>query len=223
MNAASSVLEPPPNEPGSGGTSPPVDAPPGKGGGGGRDDRPERGGRGPTSVAVLGMWVALVPVLMLFLAFASAYIVRRTVGVDWNTGPLPRLLWVNTVVLLASSLALERARAVERAGRPPLRWILVTLALGVLFVIGQIFAWLEVRSLGFRMSTSAHTSFFYVLTGAHAAHVLGGLAGFVAAARWPEQGWRRASLGLVLRVVAIYWHFLLFLWFGLFALLFVLR
>jgi len=145
------------------------------------------------------------------------------VGVDWNAGPLPRLLWVNTVVLLASSLALERSRAVERAGRPAERWILVTLALGTLFVIGQLFAWFEVRALGLRMSSSPHTSFFYVMTGAHAAHVLGGLAGFVLAARWAERGWKHASLGLVLQVVAIYWHFLLFLWFGLFALLFLFR
>jgi cytochrome c oxidase subunit III len=232
MNVPSSTLDPPRHETRRGGPTPPDAGGPG-GGGGGENGDSERRRRGPMNVAVLGMWVALAPILMLFLAFASAYVVRHGVGWGWTPGPLPHILYLNTVVLFASSLALERARAVQRAAggagsrvvadRNARRWVMVTLALGVIFVAGQSVAWLEVHQLGFHMSTTPHTSFFYVLTVSHAIHVLGGLAGLVAVIRWPEAGWRRASLGVALQVIAIYWHFLFALWLGLFALLSLLR
>ena len=64
--------------------------------------------------ADLGIWVALAPVLMLFLAFVSAYVVRQGLGSNWSAIPVPKLLWGNTLVLLISSIFLERARHLVR-------------------------------------------------------------------------------------------------------------
>ena len=211
------LLEPPLPDVGSGGRPPDL---PGDGGGrgGGGPRRPD-GGRGGASVAITGMWVALAPILMLFLAFTSAYIVRHGLAQDWTPGAVPRLLWVNTLVLLASSLALERGRAVLRAGGGARIWVVLTLALGVCFVAGQLVAWHQLAERGLRISSTPYTSFFFLLTGAHGVHLAGGILGLTAAAAWPARGWRGTPHALVLRLVSIYWHFMGVLWLGLFALL----
>jgi cytochrome c oxidase subunit 3 len=165
------------------------------------------------------MWVALAPILMLFLAFVSAYIVRHGLGSDWTQVPAPRLLWINTAVLLASSLALERARTNRQAGGAGRGWVVLTLALGVGFVVGQLFAWRDFGARGIHIDTTPYSSFFYLLTGTHAVHLAGGILGLLAAAVWPARGWRDTPHRLVVRLVAIYWHFMGILWLGLFALL----
>ena len=60
--------------------------------------------------AQLGLWLFLATVTMLFAAFTSAYLVRSAAP-DWETTPLPAVLWINTIVLIASSISLERARS----------------------------------------------------------------------------------------------------------------
>lgn len=197
---------------------PPLIPPRASGGGGGGDSGPG-GDPGKPQVAVLGMWIALIPMLMLFLAFVSAYIVRHGLGTEWATGSMPRIVYMNTVILGLSSVLLERSRALERAGKPVRPWIATTFLLGVAFVIGQVFAWLDLRARGLTFSATPYASFFFVMTIAHAVHVLGGLVGLGMATVWPPQGWRGQPLALVLRVNAIYWHFLLGLWALLFCLL----
>jgi cytochrome c oxidase subunit 3 len=162
------------------------------------------------------MWVALVPMAMLFLAFVSAYVVRHTMGTQWTPGAVPGILWLNTAILFASSALLERARGVLRAGRPVRPWLGATLGAGLLFVGGQLVAWQELRAAGYGFSATPHSSFFYMMTGAHAVHVAGGLLGLGIATAWPAASPRR---GVALQVLAIYWHFLAVLWLGLFALL----
>ena len=218
MAPTPTILEPPVPELGTGG--PPRRTPFGGGGGNGKGGG-GKGGRRPdgASLAVTGMWVALAPILMLFLAFTSAYIVRHGLGQDWSAVPVPRLLWLNTAVLLASSLVLERAKSALRHGRRARPWTLLTLALGAGFVAGQILAWRELRAAGIGIASTAYSSFFYLLTGAHGVHLAGGLVGLGAAAAWPVAGWRGTPAALVLRLASIYWHFMGFLWLGLFALL----
>ena len=206
---------------------PPVSTPPGTGGGGnggvpGGGGGAGRGPGGPrpfADVAVLGMWVALAPILMLFLAFTSAYVVRHGLATDWTRVEIPRLLWLNTLVLLASSGALEKGRSVLRRGSAARSWTVLTLVLGTGFVVGQIVAWQQLRGGGVGIASSPYSSFFYLLTGAHGVHLAGGLLGLVAACMWPAAGYRGMSNTLALRLVAIYWHFMGFLWLGLFALL----
>jgi cytochrome c oxidase subunit 3 len=169
------------------------------------------------------MYVALVPILVLFLALVAAYAVRRDVGWSWTPRPLPRFLWFTTAILAASSLVLERARAVHRRGDEARCWITGTLVLGIAFVVGQALAWWDLVHQGVGIAATPHASFFYVLTGAHAVHVAGGLAGLAAAVAWPVGGWRGTDRGVALRVVAIYWHFLFVLWCLLYAVLSIWR
>jgi cytochrome c oxidase subunit 3 len=194
-----------------------------RGRGGGDGEPPERPRRSVESVAVLGMWVALAPILMLFLAFVSAYIVRHGFGHDWVPEEMPPIVYWNTLVLLASSLVLERARRVDRAGGRARPWVVATLGLGSAFVGGQLLGWRQMSASGLDVAATPHSSFFYLLTGAHALHVAGGLLGLAIATAWPRQGWRGASLTVALHVTAIYWHFLGILYLGLLAVLRIWR
>jgi cytochrome c oxidase subunit 3 len=171
-------------------------------------------------MAATAMWVALAPILMLFMAFVSAYAVRMGLGEGWVSVPWPRLLWINTAVLMVSSLTLERARRGAVAGDARVRtWLGLTLALGGGFVLGQIAAWRLLLTHGVGISTSPASSFFYLLTGAHAVHLAGGILGLGAVAVWPAVGFRRITRPVAIRVAAIYWHFMGVLWLGLFLLL----
>ena len=166
------------------------------------------------SVALMGVWIALVPVLMLFLAFTSAYIVRQGLGQDWTPVALPGIVWLNTAVLALSSVALELGR--RREGRV---WLGLALALGVAFLAGQVAAWLELVGRGVHLGTTAHGSFFYVFTGTHAAHLIAGVLGLMAASLWPASGWLRTPRPTALAAAAVYWHFMGLVWIGILCLL----
>lgn len=200
---------------------PPPGAPrgPERNGGGG-----DGGGGNPGQVAVTGMWVALAPILMFFMALVSAYVVRQGLARDWVRVEVPGLLWVNTLVLAVSSAALEHGRRCERAGRSGGGWLAATLGLGLLFVAGQVVVWRELAARGAGIATTPYSSFFYVLTGAHGVHLGGGLVGLAAAMSWPAGGeGGRLPRAVALRLAAIYWHFMGILWMGLFLLLLVRR
>jgi cytochrome c oxidase subunit 3 len=189
------------------------------GGGDGSGD-----GRGVSRRASMtGLMVLLAAVVMFFAALSSAFIVRRGLSNDWVATQMPRLLWWNTVALLASSAALETARRALKTGRREAftrLWITGS-ALGVLFLIGQYMAWLQLRSQGIYMATNPSSSFFYVLTAAHAVHLIGGV---IALAYVSVQALRlRLGPGkrTVIDVSAVYWHFLDGLWVYLLVLLMV--
>jgi cytochrome c oxidase subunit 3 len=170
-------------------------------------------------VAILGTWVALAPILMLFLAFVSAYVVRQGLGTEWSSLPVPRLLWLNTAVLLASSVLLERGRVAMRRGANSRVWFGMTFLFGALFVLGQMLAWKQWWGSGVDINATPHSAFFYLLTGAHAVHLAGGLVALAAAALWPFEVWAGMTRGVVARITAIYWHFMGVLWVGLFLVL----
>ena len=182
-----------------------------------------RGGGGeaapPPSLAALGMWIALVPIAMLFIAFTSAYVVRAGLGGDWVPIRLPALVWINTAVLLASSVTLELGRRGAGRGQPSAGWVWTTLVLGVLFLAGQLAAWFQLIGIGVGLGTTPYGSFFYLLTGTHAVHLLVGIGVLLAAAAWPRQGLGRLSRSGVIGVSAIYWHFMDLLWMGILLLL----
>ncbi len=169
----------------------------------------------------LGLKVFLGVVTMLFLLLVMAYAGRMAFE-DWRPGPELGLLWFNSFVLLASSIALQLSVGAVRRGREREAWIglLGAAALGVGFLVGQVVAWLQLKSLGSYGLTLPSVAFFYLITGLHAAHLAGGLAAFgvIIAKTW--------SIGSVARVrqnvelCCIYWHFLLVVWLVLFGLLF---
>jgi len=176
--------------------------------------------------ASTGIWVVLASITMTFLAFTSALIVRQGAALDWRHLTLPRVLYLNTLVLLASSVTLEVARrrvgTFMAGGRTaisiPERWLYLTLSLGVLFVVGQYAAWLQLRSQGLYLATNPNSSFFYVLTAMHALHVLGGLGALVRViSRLKRLVLRKSTLDATSR----YWHFMDALWVYLLVLLWI--
>jgi len=164
-----------------------------------------------------GIWVVLTSISMTFAAFTSALIVRQGAAPDWRHLVLPRILYLNTVVLLASSVALEVARrrvSAFMSGRGdravnPARWLYITLALGLLFVAGQYVAWMQLRARGLFLATNPNASFFYVLTVIHALHVSGGLGGLARVIRRLHKSILRKS---TLDATSRYWHFMDGLW-----------
>ena len=178
----------------------------------------------------IGMWVGLASILMLFIALTSAYIVRGVPALgggqnDWLPLDMPPVLWLNTILLLISSVSIELARRALKQneyGRFK-KWISLTTLLGVAFLAGQVIAWRELAAQGIFINSHPHSSFFYLLTSLHGVHLLGGVIalGYVtfAALRMRIGFKRRAAVD----VTAIYWHFMDGLWMYLFGLLFFFR
>jgi len=215
---ASTILTPAKPEP-SGGYGGGDHGPSGNGFGGGDPGLPEY--RIPGHTYQLGMWFALLGIVMLFAGFTSAMVVRRGMSFDWVSIAVPRLLWANTGILLASSLTLEFSRRAlsQRSAVEFLRWLGATVALGVAFLAGQLVVWRELAARGVYLATNPSSSFFYVLTAAHGVHLLGGVLalGYVVIhARRMARGRERRT---ALDGTAIYWHFMDALWIYIFFLL----
>ncbi|MGB7599607.1 MAG: cytochrome c oxidase subunit 3 [Candidatus Sulfotelmatobacter sp.] len=173
--------------------------------------------------ASTGIWVGLAAITMTFAAFTSALIVRQGSAPDWQHFTLPSILYFNSLIIIASSVTLEIARrqvntfmVARNEGMAPARWLYVTLALGLIFVAGQIFAWLQLKSQGLGLATNISYSFFYVLTVAHAIHLLGGLGGLIRVISKVNHSVLRRS---TLNATSLYWHFMGALWLYLLLLL----
>jgi cytochrome c oxidase subunit 3 len=188
-------------------------------GGGGDFGLPEY--RVPGHTYQLGMWFALTGIVMLFAAFTSAMVVRRGMSFDWVSIALPRVLWLNTGLLIASSLTLEFARyaLTHRERVNFIRWLAATGILGLGFLAGQLVAWRELAARGVYLATNPSSSFFYVLTATHGVHLAGGVLALgyvVLRAGGIARGRERAT---ALEVTAIYWHFMDALWIYIFFVL----
>src|SRR5205807_6534020 len=127
-------------------------------------------------------WVALASILMLFVALASAYIVRGVPALgggqdDWLPIDMPSVLWLNTAVLLASSITIELARrALKKNEYERFKsWISLTTLLGLAFLGGQLMAWRQLTAQGVFINSHPHSSFFYLLTSLHGLHLLAGV------------------------------------------------
>ena len=171
--------------------------------------------------AKLGIWIALGSITMLFAAFTSAYIVRSA-SEDWIPLEVPPILWLNTAIILLSSVAMEIARRAFAASRPAAfrKWLLATAILGVLFIAGQAAAWSQLAEQGIYLQSHPHSSFFYVLTGVHAVHLLAGVLALfyvlALASRYRLMPGESSSPG----VCATYWHFVAAIWLYLLVVLF---
>ena len=169
----------------------------------------------------LGMLLALAGISMLFIAITSSYVVRHGFGSTWTPAPMPRLLPLNTLILLIASATMERSRrAAARVSRD--RWLAVTLLLGIAFLAGQLAVWEQLAAHGVYLGSNPHSSFFYLLTGLHGLHLLGGI---VAVGCLKLRAWRHPELfpARWADVTALYWHFMGGLWAYLVVLLFAWR
>jgi cytochrome c oxidase subunit III len=174
--------------------------------------------------SLFGLYLLLVSSAVVFLALVVAFLMRRTGAPDWVPIPKPRILWVNTVLLVVSSVCVELARErLKLRNRVDFnRWWTGATGLGVLFVAGQGLAWEQLRAAGLFIASSPSAAFFYVLTATHAAHVVGAVAALV----YVEVQAVRFRLGPAKRtgidVTAIFWHFLDVTWLCLMGLFYAL-
>jgi cytochrome c oxidase subunit 3 len=185
----------------------------------------------------LGVALYIVSVVMLFVGFSSAYVVRRGIptfeaatgaySTQWEPLHLPvELLLVNTLLLLGSSVALENSRRRSRvswASREEqkgsiLGWILLSLSLSLGFIMGQGIAWHMLRSDGHFLASGARTAFFYILSGTHAFHAIVGIA-LLAWIVLRQRPWLPARRFLAVDLIAWYLHAMTALWIYLFAFL----
>jgi cytochrome c oxidase subunit 3 len=208
-----------PTEPNIGSPPPLIPLPPSGGGGGDESGRPDRR-KHPNNHAVVGVVVLMIASMMTFGAMFCAFIVRKGMSNDWHKLPLPHILWWNTGVLVLSSVVIDIARRMLRRNRRPMfniLWSAGTL-MGTWFLIGQIVAWSQLEARGFHLFGNPSSAFFYVLTWAHAAHVVGALAavyyveflGLRYELDPSRRGWVNAS--------SIFWHFLDVMWLGIMGL-----
>jgi cytochrome c oxidase subunit 3 len=171
--------------------------------------------------ATLGLRVFLAVVTVLFSLLILAYGTRMELE-DWRPQPQLSLLWLNTAMLVLSSLAMQWARIAARRGEIDGVWIGL-FAGGVFaaaFLGGQIVAWRQLNMLvGFNITNPA-IGFFFLITALHGLHLLGGL---VAWGRTTAKVWRGfdvVEVRLSVELCTVYWHFLLLVWLVLFGLLF---
>jgi cytochrome c oxidase subunit 3 len=200
---------------GGGGNRPPA------GGDGGDGDKRRR--PGPTSPRryYTAVALAIVSILMFFMALASAYIIRKASS-DWVPVHLPAVLWINTAALLASSATMEWARRrLAAANLNGFRTLWqVTTGLGFLFLVGQLIAWRQLVAQGVYVSTNPASSFFYIFTAAHGLHLLGGVGAllYVSFRAFEKTKLSRTTAA---EVTSYYWHFMDGLWVFLLALLYL--
>jgi cytochrome c oxidase subunit III len=189
-------------------------------GSGGSVPFPDRPAAAPASIAV---WLLAAAVTILFAAFTSTYLARRGEA-DWVVGPLPALLYVSTGVLLLSSGVLEGTRRAGTRGRLDLvrSGLGAATALGIGFLAIQIAAWRQLAALGVFLASNPHSAFFYLLTGTHGLHVVGGLAWLgYALVRTRRAAAADAAVAGAGPAVT-FWHFLAGLWLYLFFILYAL-
>ena len=190
----------------------------------------------------IAMTLCLVSVTVVFMALTFLYVARLGKGrydedtrqyvQDWIALKLPYLqLWLNSLILVLSSGTLELARrSMERKEEfvvmgivPPrikreLPWLGITLLLGLCFLGGQYLVWQNLSHQGVFLATNPSRSYFYLLTGTHAVHLAGGLLALLVAAAGRLFALKFESQRIAVEVTSWYWHYLAFLWFGIFAL-----
>jgi cytochrome c oxidase subunit 3 len=175
----------------------------------------------------IGIWVGLGSISMLFFALTSAYIWRQNESLksttpDWVALQVPMALWLSTGIILLSSITFEIARrALKRNQYEKFKgWISLTTVLGLLFLAGQILAWRQLAAQGIYLQSHPHSSFFYVISGLHALHLLGGMLVLIYlmfSALRMRIGVRKK---MTVEMTSVYWHFMDGLWIYLFVLLF---
>jgi cytochrome c oxidase subunit 3 len=198
--------------------------PPAGGDGGGDGDKGRRRRKPPQRRYSTAITLGMISILMFFLGLCVAFLVLKRVSQAWVPLQLPKILWLNTAILLLSSYTLEKARrrlsAIDFPGFCKL-WRLTTI-LGILFLAGQLVAWLQLVATGIYIASNQATSFFYIFTAAHGVHLVGGVTALLyVATRDFEKG--KISRTTAVEITSYYWHFMDGLWVFLLLLLYLGR
>ena len=163
----------------------------------------------------LTLWVGIGSIIMMFAAFTSAFVVRRSAG-NWYEFELPSLFFLNTFVLILSSVTLHYSYQAFKSGNEK-RYkalLITTFILGIAFVLLQYMGWEQMTAIGATFTVNPSSSFVYLISGVHAAHVLGGIAALVTAMIHAFLLPFKPTLRRVQRyeLVLQYWHFVDVLW-----------
>ena len=174
----------------------------------------------------VGLWVFLAVITSLFGLFVSAYYMRLNghhesgPATDWVALNEPPVLWLNTLLLIAASVAMQAARKSVQGGNVAgsFKGLLVGGLLTLAFLGGQLYAWALVRNSEFFSPLNPAVAFFYLLTAVHGLHLLGGLYVWGRTlARMRRENVEVIDVRLSVELCSVYWHFLLLVWLGLFA------
>lgn len=172
------------------------------------------------------LWIAMASIMMMFAAFTSAYLVRQAAG-NWLEFSLPSIFYTSTILILISSITLQWSyNGFKTTNESAYKLGLVlSLILGLMFVVMQYLGWTALYNIGVDLKGNPSGSFLYVITGVHAAHVIGGIAALLVAIlhafslKFKPNYIRKIRFELVL----YYWHFVGFLWVYLFIFLLITR
>ena len=153
-----------------------------------------------------------------FALIMSAYGLRMDYG-DWVPLSEPQLLWLNTGVLVLASIALQWTRniAVRDDGGSLVPGMLLTGLLTITFLVGQLVAWQQLNAAGQYVTSNPSNAFFYLLTGLHGLHILGGMYVWARATIKVIRGSATDAIRQSVELCTIYWHFLLLVWLVLFG------
>ena len=178
------------------------------------------GGVPATPAAKIGLGFFLAVVTTLFSLFCVAYIMRMEYP-DWQALPDPGLLWLNTIVLILSSIAMQRTKRAALLGEVKgVRFSLITSGvLSFAFLAGQFAAWQQLRAAGYFAASNPANAFFSLITGLHGLHLLGGLWVWGKTIIKVGRGLEVRDLSLSVELCTTYWHYLLLVWLVLFGLL----
>jgi cytochrome c oxidase subunit III len=162
----------------------------------------------PAGLYRLGLLLTCAWILTFFGALVIAFFWRARTMAFWEPIPLPKMLWVSTGILLASSAVFEKARRLYRKGGHHIasRLLLVTACGGAAFLASQLTAWHELMERGAYLSQNPFSSFIYIFTAIHGLHLIGGLVALSVVL------FRRSKRRELVDVVCYYWHFMGFLW-----------
>jgi cytochrome c oxidase subunit 3 len=178
------------------------------------------------SAAPTGLRVYFAVATVLFGLIAFAYLMRMGVGhpgegLDWRPMPKSPLLWVNTAILVLSSLTFQWTRVAARRGQAD-RVMIGLLTAGFFsfaFLVGQLVVWRGLADAGYFATTNPANAFFYLITMLHGLHLLGGLVAWSRTTTNLWDGAEPAEVSLSVNLCAIYWHFLLVVWLAFFYLI----
>ena len=167
-----------------------------------------------------GLRIFLTVATTLFLLLIVSYNVRMGLA-DWRPLPDPGLLWVNTAVLILSSLGLQYAKiGADRSDLKALRYGLLSGGIFAwAFIAGQAIVWSQLRTMGYFLDTNPANSFFYLITGLHGLHLLGGLVAWLKTGTKVLRNCDVTQVRLSVELLTIYWHFLLVVWLVLFVMM----
>jgi cytochrome c oxidase subunit 3 len=173
-----------------------------------------------TSNKTVGLTTFLAVATAIFALFLSAYTLRMQQP-DWRPLADPGILWFNTAILILASIAYHWTRnaAVNDKAARLKPGLLISGALTITFLGGQLIAWQQLNASGFYVYTNPANAFFYLLTAAHGVHLLGGLWVWARSTTKVWTGAEADSVRLSIELCTVYWHFLLLVWIVMFGVL----